>query len=451
MRPAVQATRPIKIGAGGWRECDLVLTLLTLFLLLTGLVMVASASVSLAERLHHEPLHYFWRQCVALTIGVCCGWFILNRPLSLWQQVSGPLLLGAILLLILVLIPGVGREVNGSVRWLGLGPVNLQCSELTKIAVITYLSAYLVRRADQLHLGIAGFMHPLAVIILLSGLLLLEPDYGAVVVIFLTAMGMLFMAGAPLRRFMVWLPSLCVVLGALAVFSSYRLKRLKGFIDPWQDPFNSGYQLIQSLIAFGRGEWSGVGLGSSVQKLFYLTQAHTDFIFAISAEELGLVFSVSLIAAFFALVWRAFDIARLAQQSARNFAAFMAYGIGLILGIQAFIHMGVNVGLLPTKGLTLPLYSYGANSIIVSCMLIALLLRVDLENRQHADMDSLVGPGDGRPGAESARPWQSSSARRHQPGSPRFRDRSPDGRAEAYPAQRRKYPHDDYPVGGGNE
>ena len=226
-----------------------------------------------------------------------------------------------------------------------------------------------------------GFMRPIGVVTLISALLLLEPDYGSVVVIFLTTVGMLFLAGIPASRFFVWIPVMVAALGALAVFPSYRLARLKAFIDPWQDPFNSGYQLIQSLIAFGRGEWLGVGLGSSVQKLFYLTQAHTDFIFAISAEELGLLFSLLVTAAFLMFIWRAFSIAGHAHQLGKFFACYMAYGIGLLMGIQAFIHMGVNVGLLPTKGLTLPLFSYGANSIVTSCILVAILLRIDLENR----------------------------------------------------------------------
>ena len=377
----LQAVRLQEVKTASWHDYDPWLVTVVLFLLVAGLVMVASSSVALAERLHGDPFYYFRRQAFAVALGLALGAFILKSPVVLWERMSIPLLLLAIALLALVLVPGVGREVNGSVRWIRLGPVNFQSSELAKVCLVAYIAAYMVRHANRMHLTFAGFIRPIGVVTLLSALLLLEPDYGSVVVIFLTTVGMLFLAGIPASRFIVWIPVMVAALGALAVFPSYRLARLKAFIDPWQDPFNSGYQLIQSLIAFGRGEWFGVGLGGSVQKLFYLTQAHTDFIFAISAEELGLLFSLLLAAAFLAFIWRAFSIAGHARQLGKHFASYMAYGIGLLIGIQAFIHMGVNVGLLPTKGLTLPLYSYGANSIVTSCILVAILLRIDLENR----------------------------------------------------------------------
>ncbi len=377
----LQAIRLQEVRMASWHDHDPWLVVVILFLLTAGLVMVASSSIALAERLHGDPFYYFRRQVISLALGLALGAFILKSPVVLWEKMSVPLLLLAIALLLLVLIPGVGREVNGSVRWIRLGPVNLQGSELAKVCMIAYIAAYLVRHASRLHMTFTGFMRPIGVVTLVSALLLLEPDYGSVVVIFLTTVGMLFLAGIPASRFFVWIPVMVAALGALAVFPSYRLARLKAFIDPWQDPFNSGYQLIQSLIAFGRGEWLGVGLGSSVQKLFYLTQAHTDFIFAISAEELGLLFSLLVTAAFLVFIWRAFSIAGYAHQLGKFFACYMAYGIGLLMGIQAFIHMGVNVGLLPTKGLTLPLFSYGANSIVTCCILVAILLRIDLENR----------------------------------------------------------------------
>ena len=377
----LQAVRLQEMKTSSWHDYDPWLVMVVTFLLVAGLVMVASSSIALAERLHGDPFYYFRRQVFALAAGLVLGALILKSPLVLWEKLSIFLLLLALALLLLVLVPGIGREVNGSVRWLRLGPVNFQASELAKVCVIAYIAACMVRHAGPRRLTFAGFMRPLGVVVLISGLLLLEPDYGSVVVIFLTTMGMLFLAGAPLSRFIIWIPAGVAALGALAVFPSYRLARLKAFIDPWQDPFNSGYQLIQSLIAFGRGEWFGVGLGSSVQKLFYLTQAHTDFIFAISAEELGLVFSLLVTAAFLVFIWRAFSIAGYARQLGKDFASHVACGIGLLMGIQAFIHMGVNVGLLPTKGLPLPLFSYGANSILTSCILVAILLRVDLENR----------------------------------------------------------------------
>lgn len=379
--PRRQAVRRQEANTTGWHDYDPWLVMVVLFLLVAGLVMVASSSIALAERLHDDPFYYFRRQVFALAVGLVLGALVLKSPLVLWKKLGVPLLFLAVALLVLVLVPGVGREVNGSVRWIRLGPANFQASELAKVCVIAYIAAYMVRHASRLRLTFAGFMHPIGVVTLIAGLLLLEPDYGSAVVIFLTTVGMLFLAGTPASRFIIWIPVMVAALGALAVFPSYRLARLKAFIDPWQDPFNSGYQLIQSLIAFGRGEWFGVGLGSSVQKLFYLTQAHTDFIFAISAEELGLVFSLLVTASFLVFIWRAFGIADCAQRLGKDFASYMAYGIGLLMGIQAFIHMGANVGLLPTKGLTLPLFSYGANSIVTSCILVAILLRVDLENR----------------------------------------------------------------------
>lgn len=377
----LQAVSIQEVETAGWHDYDPWLVLALMFLLAAGLVMVASSSVALGERLHDNPLYYFQRQAVAVVLGLALAFVIVRIPVAVWQKLGLPLLFLALALLALVLVPGVGREVNGSVRWIKLGPINFQASELAKLCVISYIAAYLAPFAEARRQSFIGFLPPILVVTLLSGLLLLEPDYGTVVVIFLTTVGVLFLAGIPAGRFFLWLPVMVAALAALAVIPAYRLARLKAFIDPWQDPFNSGYQLIQSLIAFGRGEWFGVGLGSSVQKLFYLTQAHTDFIFAIAAEELGLLFSLLIASVFFFFIWRAFGIAAYAQQSRKYFAAYMAYGIGLLIGIQAFIHMGVNVGLLPTKGLTLPLFSYGANSIVVSCMLVAILLRIDLENR----------------------------------------------------------------------
>lgn len=377
----LQAIRLQEVRTASWHDYDPWLVIVILFLLVAGLVMVTSSSIALAERLHDDPFYYFRRQAFSLALGLALGAFILRSPVLLWEKLSVPLLLLAVALLALVLVPGIGREVNGSMRWIRLGPVNLQSSELAKVCLLAYIAAYLVRHADRLHLAVAGFMRPIGVATLISGLLLLEPDYGSVVVIFMMTVGMLFLAGIPASRFFVWIPVIVAALGALAVLSPYRWERLQAFLNPWQDPFNSGYQLIQSLIAFGRGEWLGVGLGGSVQKLFYLTQAHTDFIFAISAEELGLLFSLLLAAAYLAFTWRAFSIAAYAHELRKYFGCYMAYGIGLLIGIQAFIHMGVNVGLLPTKGLTLPLFSYGANSIVTCCILVAILLRIDLENR----------------------------------------------------------------------
>lgn len=392
MTRKMHAVRIGDTASGAWHRYDPRLLGLSLALLTAGLIMVASASVTLAERLHAAPLYYFQRQLSAVLAGLLLGCAILKIPLSWWEKYSTIMLFLAIALLALVLFPGLGREVNGSRRWLSLGPVNLQCSEPAKVFIIAYLAAYMARRERRLRSTFIEFLRPLAVVTLPAFLLLSEPDYGAAVIIFLAALGMLFMTGAPWSRFLVGAPLVVAGLAASAALSSYRLARLQAFIDPWQDPFDSGYQLIQSLIAFGRGEWLGVGLGGSVQKLFYLTQAHTDFIFAIAAEELGLAFILPLILAFFLLSHRAFAIGRDACRAGKSFAAYLAYGAGLVLGIQAFVHMGVNVGMLPTKGLPLPLFSYGVNSVLASCALIALLLRIDFETRYYADMNVATPP-----------------------------------------------------------
>ncbi len=362
---------------------DAVLICAVLFLLSTGIIMVLSSSITMAERLYHNPYYFLWRQGFAIVIGLLCALVVLNMPLRIWQRMSTALLFLALFLLILVLLPGVGKEINGSLRWIPIGPVNFQSSEPVKLFVITYIAAYLVRHNAQVRQTFSGFIKPIIIVTIISALLLLEPDYGSMVVLFTTILGMLFMAGVPLSRFIVWVLTATLALVCLAIVSPYRMQRLTAFIDPWQDPFHSGFQLTQALIAFGRGEWFGVGLGSGVQKLFYLPEAHTDFLFAVLAEEMGLLFCLAVIMAFFTIAWRAFVIGHTAYDAGRRFSAYMAYGTGLILGIQAFVNMGVNTGLLPTKGLTLPLLSYGSNSIIVSCLFIALLLRIGYETHHH--------------------------------------------------------------------
>ncbi|HLB31349.1 MAG TPA: putative lipid II flippase FtsW [Gammaproteobacteria bacterium] len=351
------------------------------FILLSiGLVMVASASITLADRAYGDPFYFFWRQSIAVLIGVGAALVILRLPLALWQK-AGPwlMILGA-LGLVLVLVPGFGRMVNGSMRWIRFGPVSVQSSELVKIFLIVYLAGFLVRHGDEVRSTFKGFIRPILIVTMIAGLLLLEPDYGTAVVLFCTALGMLFMAGVPLGRFFAWMLVAIMCLVSLAVLSPYRLQRLTSFMDPWQDPFKTGFQLTQALIAFGRGEWLGVGLGSSVQKLFYLPEAHTDFVFAVMGEELGLAGCASVILLYFFLVWRAFVIAQVAAAHGKQFSAHIAYGVGLMIGLQAFINIGVNTGVLPTKGLALPLISYGGNSMVVNFVLLALLLRVEYEN-----------------------------------------------------------------------
>ena len=367
---------------GLFRPYDAWLMTVIFLLIGLGLVMVASSSIAIADRQFHEPLHYFWRQMFSAAIGLSFVVAALKIPLSVWEFLSVPLLVLALLLLLLVLIPGIGREVNGSTRWISVGSFALQASEPVKLCVIVYLAGYMVRHGEHVRNNFAGFIRPICVLTIVAGLLLLEPDYGSCVVLFATALGMLFMGGVPLGRFFAWVLTAVVVLASLAVLSPYRIQRLMSFVDPWQDPFNSGFQLTQALIAFGRGDWFGVGLGSSVQKLFYLPEAHTDFVFSVFAEEFGLMGTTILILLFSFLVWRAFVIGHIAERMGKLFAAYLAYGIGLIIGVQAFINMGVNLGVLPTKGLTLPLLSYGGNSMVITCLLLGILLRVEVENRQ---------------------------------------------------------------------
>ncbi len=346
-----------------------------------GLVMVASASISTAERDLGDPLYYLWRQGSYLLAGLLAGAVAFSLPVKLWYRSGALLLLSATTLLCLVFVPGIGHEVNGSVRWLKLGPLNFQPSELAKLFLVVYLAGYLVRRSVEVRSGLRGFIKPLLVLSGLATLLLLEPDYGATVVMACTALGMLFLAGVPLLPFVVSGGVVVLGLATLLVAAPYRVDRLTSFVDPWSDPFGSGFQLTQALIAIGRGEWWGVGLGGSVQKLFYLPEAHTDFLFAVLAEELGLLGMCAVIALFTLLVWRAFGIATRAVRADKLFSAHVAYGVGLLIGLQAFVNIGVNMGILPTKGLTLPLMSYGGSSLVVNCVAVALLLRVDHELR----------------------------------------------------------------------
>ena len=347
-----------------------------------GVVMVTSASITIADRSYGDPLHFLWRQLVALGIGSVLAVGALQMPLAALQRAGAMFLLFSVFILILVLIPGVGREVNGSLRWIQVGPVSIQASELAKPSVIIYLAGYLVRHGQQVREKFVGFIKPIGWLTIIAGLLLLEPDYGAAAVLFATCLGMLFMAGVSLPRFLSWGLVAVGALATLAMLAPYRLARLMTFVNPWADPYDSGFQLTQALIAFGRGEWFGVGLGASIQKMFYLPEVHTDFVFAIIAEELGFAGTMTVIALFSFLIWRAFQIGGQALKNGHPFAAYLAYGIGLLIGLQAYINMGVNMGVLPTKGLTLPLISYGSNSVMMICFCIGLLLRVAYEGKQ---------------------------------------------------------------------
>ena len=351
------------------------------FLLVVGMVMVASASIPIADRYNRNELYFFWRQLAAVGLGSVVAFTIMQIPLVFWQKTSSLFLFLAIALLAAVLVPGLGREVNGSLRWIDLGVITLQASEPAKFAIIIYIGAYFVRHLEHVRTEFLGFIKPIGVLTVISGLLLLEPDFGAAAVMFATALGMLFIAGVALTRFIAWGFVALVFLSTLTLLAPYRMQRLMAFMDPWADPFDSGFQLTQALIAFGRGEWFGVGLGNSVQKLYYLPEVHTDFLFAVIGEEFGLFGSLLVIAAFLFLVWRIFFIASLAESKQQIFAAYSAYGIGLLIGFEAFINIGVNIGLLPTKGLTLPLMSYGSNSLIVILAMVGFVLRVEVEAR----------------------------------------------------------------------
>ena len=363
------------------RGLDTTLLMFAGLILVIGLVMVASASISLADKTTGNPFYYLARQLVFTAVGGGLGLLMYLLPLSWWQRSGYLLLMLAFALLVMVLVPGIGRHVNGSIRWVVMGPFRLQVSEPARLLIFIYLAGYIVRRGEELISGITGFLKPMLLIGFAGILLLMEPDFGATLVLTATAMAMLFLGGARLRDF-----ALCAVVGALAfgilvLTSPYRLARLTGFLDPWQDPFSSGFQLTQSLIAIGQGQWFGVGLGESVQKLFYLPEAHTDFVFAVTAEEFGLMGSLAIIGLYLLLTWRAILLARRAAKRELLFGAYLAYGIGIWIGLQAFINVGVNMGVLPTKGLTLPLMSYGGSSLIVSCAAIGLLMRVDKESR----------------------------------------------------------------------
>jgi cell division protein FtsW len=358
---------------------DPVLFGIALTLLLGGLVILASASISIADNATNDPFYYVGRQAVAALIGIAAGFVCLFIPMRVWNNLGPLMLLIGLALLLVVLLPGVGYTVNGSTRWLRFGIINMQVSEPARLCLIIYLAGYLVRQNKSVREQFTGFLRPMLVLSLACAMLLAEPDFGATLVLLTTTLAMLFVAGARFRDFFLFFSATVLSMAALAMTSSYRLKRLTGFLDPWSDPYDSGFQLTQSLIAIGRGEWVGVGLGGGVQKLFYLPEAHTDFVFAVFAEEFGLLGTLVLITLFLGLLWRIFTLGIRAAKSERFFEAYLAIGLGTWLGLQAFINVGVNMGLLPTKGLTLPLISYGRSSLIVALVSIGLLLRIHHE------------------------------------------------------------------------
>jgi len=366
-------------------EVDHVLLWSAMTLLLFGLVMVYSASIATAEALrftNHQPAFFLVRHGVFLAIGLVAAAVMFQLPLTFWQKYSPYLFMVGVVLLALVLIPGIGRDVNGARRWLPLGIVNLQPSELMKLFVVLYAADYTVRKMPVMHDLKQAFVPMAAAMVIVGGLLLKEPDFGAFVVIIAIAVGILFLGGMRARLFAILFVVLMAAFAFLIMVSPYRRDRIFGFMDPWADAFGRGYQLSHSLIAFGRGELFGVGLGGSVEKLFYLPEAHTDFLLAVIGEELGFIGVLVVVILFALIVQRAFAIGRQCVNFGRLYPALVAMGLGIWFGVQSFINMGVNVGLLPTKGLTLPFMSFGASGILANCIALAILLRVDWENRQ---------------------------------------------------------------------
>lgn len=360
-------------------KVDLPLLGAVLALLVTGLVMVSSASMSESDSIYGNSMYILLKQCIFVSGGLFCMLFMLLVPVRKIEQYSWVSLFVGISLLVIVLI--VGREINGSVRWIPLGIFNLQASEAAKLCIVVYLAAYLVRRLDEVRSQWGGFLKPLLILIVSATLLLLEPDLGAVVVLVAASMGMIFMAGAPKIQFSVLFFLLLLAVGLLIWIEPYRMARLTSYWDPWGNAFGSGYQLTQALIAFGRGEWFGVGLGNSIQKLFYLPEAHTDFVFAVLAEEFGAFGSAVVVMLFLFVSWRVMQIGFRCEQKGLLFHGYVAYGFALLFGGQALINIGVNTGLLPTKGLALPLISYGGSSLLINCLAFGLLLRIDYERR----------------------------------------------------------------------
>lgn len=354
-----------------------------LFLLGLGFVMVTSASMPIADRNYGDPFFFVLRHGFAMSLALVCGALCLAIPTKVWERYAIWLLLFGIALLVLLLVPGIGRTVNGATRWIPLGALNLQPSELMKFFAVIYTCDYLIRRQLDVQTTFVGFLRPMVPIGVACALIMLQPDFGTTAVILATVMGLLFLGGVSIINFAVLFLGVALALVSLIIFEPYRLTRVISFMDPFADPFNSGYQLSQALIAFGRGEWFGVGLGNGIQKQFYLPEAHTDFLLAVIGEEFGLIGVLLVICVFAFLTWRAFSIGNRARAQGEGFSCYVAHGFGLMLGLQAFVNVGVNTGLLPTKGLPLPFMSYGSNALIVAVMASAVLLRIDYELRRN--------------------------------------------------------------------
>ena len=358
---------------------DPLLVIVSASLLAIGYIMMASSSLHLGIKETGNSLHYPIRQSLHIALGLILGICVALTPIRVWEKSGQWLFIFGILLLIVVLVPGLGVKVNGSTRWLSIFGMRVQVSEVVKFFSVIYMAGYVTRHQESIRKSIFALFKP---IILFSGaciLLLMEPDFGSAVVIMIIAMGIMFLAGARLSPFIILLSSGSVLAALLVYFEPYRMKRVTSFLNPWADAKDTGYQLVHALISFGRGEWVGVGLGSGIQKLFYLPEAHTDFLFSVIAEELGLLGVLTVIGLFALLVWRTFEIAAAAEKADERFSAFIAYGLGIWFGFQSFVNMGVNMGILPTKGLTLPLMSYGGGSMMIMCCAVALIFRIQSE------------------------------------------------------------------------
>ena len=349
-------------------------------LMVIGFIMISSASIDVSAIKHLDPFYQSKRQAIFVLLGLVALCSCLLIPIQFWQK-YGPVLMGlGAVSLVLVLIPGLGREVNGSVRWIPLGSFSLQPSEFAKVAVVTFMAGYLVRRQAEVRTNFVGFLKPMIVMMVFSGLLLLEPDFGATVVLMGAVVGMFFLGGMRKLHLTAVAMVLVPVVGAMAWFTPYRMQRLLTYLEPWQDPFGAGYQLTQAQIAFGRGGWFGEGLGNSMQKLFYLPEAHTDFVYSVLAEEWGAMGAIAVVGLYAILIVRGLKVGQIAERLQRPYAAYLCYGLIFLISAQAMINIGVNLGLLPTKGLTLPFVSYGGSSMIACAGTLGILLRISLEN-----------------------------------------------------------------------
>ncbi len=369
------------VAANTLRRLDVTLLMATGVLLVLGVIMVASASLHIGAR-QGDAFRYVDRHLLALALGGVAALVVYYLPVAWWEKSSTWLYFLGLVLLLLVFIPGLGRSANGAMRWVGVGPLSLQTSEFMKLFLILYLAGYVVRRRLEVAFTVWGFIKPLLLLLAACSLIMLQPDFGTTAVLLATAFGLLFLAGAPIWQFGSLVALASGALGLLIYLSPYRMARVTSFLNPWEQAQDAGYQLTQALIAFGRGEWFGVGLGNGIQKQFYLPEAHTDFVMAVIGEEFGLLGTLLVILLFSLIIWRAFSIGVAAERRDARYAAYVAYGLGLWIGMQAFINIAVNMGLLPTKGLTLPFISYGSNSLIVSCLAVGMLARIQRENTQ---------------------------------------------------------------------